>query len=342
LWAIIGHRGGRFGVTWVKKGVGAMGGSGGRQSTEEVRAQRLGIRLVDLPDLGRPWIVRDVADALGARPEWLRSAGRALGAARAEEERQRKARFDAVLARRCGFEYPPVTDAASDFAREFANANLLMLLRDALDASAADTYVIDSGFDVSTHARRADETNRERVKRGAALSGRDDESFAEYGLDRAAGTLGDLFDAPTGNTQATYVSGAGFAAERWADAWHDCWAFEGFAHAHVIADLVLRGDIETLEVIAGVQLSDVGVGGRRPFGGVADDVLSLACEALHAWTEIDCPVLDPDEVVEMDAPISALPWMLLEARQSWNRIELLAAAIAGLEISSVGEDLVDG
>jgi len=97
-----------------------MGGSRGRQLTEEVTAQRLGVTLVDPSDLGRPWTVRDVAGALGARSEWFRSARRALGAARAEEERQRKACFDAVLARRCVFEYPPGNAAASDFAREFA------------------------------------------------------------------------------------------------------------------------------------------------------------------------------------------------------------------------------
>jgi hypothetical protein len=310
--------------------------------TAAVAAQRLGIGVVDLPDLGRPWTVRDVADAQHGRPEWLRSARKALGAARAEGERQRKARFDAVLARRAGFEYPPVNATASDFAREFARANLLMFLHDALDAAAAEIYGVDSGFDVSTHAGLADETNRERVKRGAALSGRDDGSFAEYGLGRAAGTLGDLFDAPTGNTQATFVSGAGFAAERWSDAWYDYWALEGLAHAHVVAVLVLHGDIETLEVIAGVPLSDVTVAVRRPFDDIADDVLSLASEALHAWTEIDCPVLDPAEVVDMDAPISGLPGMLLGTRRSWNRTELLAAAIAGLDMSGVGEDLVGG
>jgi hypothetical protein len=48
-----------------------MGGSRGRQLTEEVTAQRLGIRGVDLPDLGQQWTVRNVADALVARPEWL-------------------------------------------------------------------------------------------------------------------------------------------------------------------------------------------------------------------------------------------------------------------------------
>ena len=322
---------------------GVVSGKGhGEQLTREGAAKRLGIGVADLPDLGYPWTGREVADAQRGRPEWLRCARRALGAARVEGERQRRARFDAVLARRSGFEYPPVTDAASDFAREFANANLLMLLRDALDASAADTYVIDSGFDVSTQAGRADETNRERVKRGASLSGRDTKVFADYGGYREPGTLGDLFDAPTGNTRATYVSGAGLDAETWDDAWYDRWALEGLAHGHVIADLVLRGDILTLEVIAGVPLSDVDAVARRPLGGVADDVLSLACEALHAWTEIDCPVLDPDEVVDMSLQISALPKMLLEARRSWNRTELLAAAIAGLETSTGGEDLVDG
>jgi hypothetical protein len=53
-------------------------------------------------------------------------------------------------------------------------------------------------------------------------------------------------------------------------------------------------------------------------------------------------VLDPDEVVDMSLQISALPKMLLEARRSWNRTELLAAAIAGLQTSTGGEDLVDG
>jgi hypothetical protein len=312
----------------------------GKQLTREGAAKRLGIGVVDLPDLGRPWTGRDVADEQRSRPGWSRSARKALGAACAEQERQ--ARFDAVLARRSGFGYPPVDGDATAFARECAKANLLKLLHDALDASAADAYVIDSGFDVSTHAGLADETNRERVKRGASLSGRDDDSSAEYGLDRAAGTLGDLFDAPTGNTEATFVAGAGFAAERWADGWHDYWALDGLADAHVIADVVLRGDIETLEVIAGVPLSDVAVAVRRPFNGIADDVLSLACEALHAWTGIDCPVLDPDEVVDMDAPISALPGILPATRRSCDRTELLAAAIAGLDIPSVGEDLVDG
>ena len=317
-----------------------MSGNGG-QFTREGAAKRLGIGVVDLPDLGRSWTGRDVADVQGVRPEWLRCARKALGAVRAAQERQRKARFDAVLARRSGFEYPPVTAAASDFARDFAKANLLTFLHDALGASAAETYVVDVGFDASTHARRTDETNRERVRGGISLSGRDGKAFADYGGYREPGTLGDLFDAPTGDTRATYVSGAGLDAETWADAWYDRWSLEDLAHAYGIAGLVLRGDIEILEVIAGVPLSDVETSGRR-FDGVADDVLALACEALHAWTEIDCPVLDPEKIVDMDVPISALPRMLLQARRSWNRTELLAAAIAGLETPTGCEDPADG
>jgi hypothetical protein len=313
----------------------------GKQLTREVAAKRLGIGVADLPDLDRPWTGRDVAETQRSRPEWLRCTRKALGATQAEQERQRKARSDAVLARRSGFGYPPVTAAASDFARDFAKANLLTFLHDALDAWAADTYVIDSGFDVSTDAQRAEETNRERVKRAVSLSGRDAKAFAEYGGYREPGTLGDLFDSPTSNTRATYVSGAGLDAETWDDAWHDRWALEGLAHAYVIAALVLRGDIQTLEVIAGVPLRDVEASGGH-FVGVAEDIMSLACGALHAWTEIDCPVLDPDEVVDMDAPISELTRMLLQARRSWNRTELLAAAIAGLETSNDGQDPVDG
>jgi hypothetical protein len=167
-------------------------------------------------------------------------------------------------------------------------------------------------------------------------------ALVDYGGYREPGTLGDLLDAPTANTRATYVSGAGLDAETWDDAWYDRWALQDLAHAHVIADLVLRGAIQTLEVIAGVRFSDVEVEVRRPFDGIDDDVLSLAREALHAWTEIDCPVLDPDKIVDMDAPICALPRMLLQARRSWNRTELLAAAIAGLDIADGGKDLVDG
>ncbi len=194
------------------------------------------------------------------------------------------------------------------------------------------------GFDVSTYARTVEETNRERVKRGVSLSGRDTAVFADYGGYREPGTLGDLLDAPTGNTRATHVCGAGLAAESLDDAWYDRWALEGLAHAHVIAGLVLCGDIATLETIAGVPLPDVALDVRQPFGGVAADVLSLAREALHAWTEIDCPVLDPGDVVDMDTPTSALPRMLLAARRRWDQTELLAAAIAGLDVELV----VDG
>jgi hypothetical protein len=135
------------------------------------------------------------------------------------------------------------------------------------------------------------------------------------------------------------VSGAGLDAETFDDAWYDRWALEGLAHAHMIADLVMRGDVATLETIAGVPLSDVDLDEiRQPFDCVGDDVLALACQAPYEWTEIDCPVLDPDSLVDMDAPISALPRMLLAARRRWHQTELLAAAIAGLDV----EDGVGG
>ncbi|WP_179295717.1 hypothetical protein [Mycobacterium avium] len=312
-----------------------MGSKGaGKQLGPEIAAQRLCIGLTDLPDLGRPWTGRDVADAQRSRPEWLKCAR----TARAEEDRLHKARRDAVRARRIGFEYPAITVAATDFARDFARANLLAFLRDVLDVAAADTYVVDCGFDVSTHARQVDETNRERAKRGVSLSGRDKQWCRDHGLDREPGTLGDLLDAPTGNTRATYVSGAGLAAETFDDAWYDRWALEGLGHAHVIADLVMRGDVATLETIAGVPLPDVDFDEiRQPFDGVARDVLALACQALHEWTEIDCPVLDPDALVDMDAPISALSGMLLAARRPWGQTELLAAAIAGLDVEAAAD-----
>ena len=118
-----------------------MGGKGNsKQLTREVAAKRLCIEVTDLPDLGKPWTGRDVTDVQRSRPEWLRCARKALGAARAEEERQRKARVDVVLARRTGFEYPSVTAVAADFARDFAKTNLLAFLHDAVDTLAADTY----------------------------------------------------------------------------------------------------------------------------------------------------------------------------------------------------------
>lgn len=310
---------------------------GGKQLAPEVAARRLCIAVGDLPDIGHAWTAHEVVEAQRDRPDWLRCARKAWGAARAEEQRQRKARMDAVRLRQAGFEYPAVDAVATDFAHSFARVNLLEFLYSALDASSAQTYVVDSGFDVSTHAQTAEETNRERVKRGVSLSGRDTSVFAEHGGYREPGTLGDLLDAPTGNTRATHVSGAGLAAETFDDAWHDRWALEGLAHAHVIAALVLSGDVSTLETIAGVPLSDVAADVREPFGGVAADILSLAREALHAWTEIDCPVLDPDDLVDMDAPTSALPGMLLRARRRWDRTELLAAVIAGLDTGQLAD-----
>jgi hypothetical protein len=299
----------------------------------EIVAQRLRIGVADLSDIGRPWTSGDVEQAQRCRPDWLRCARKAWGAARAEEERQRKARADAVRLRQARFEYPQVGSAATEFAHDFARLNLLEFLYSALDASSAETYVVDCGFDVSTYAKRVEESNRERARRGVSLSGRDEQRARDHGFYREPGTLGDLLDAPTGNTRATHVSGAGLNAERFDDAWSDRWALEGLGHAYVIADLVLRGEVVTLENIAGVALSDADPSDiRAPFDGIADDVLALACQGLSEWTEIDCPVLDPDSLVDMDAPVSALPAMLLAARRSWGQVELLAVAIAGLDV----------
>jgi len=55
----------------------------GRQLTPEVAAKRLCIGVADLPELGRPWTARDVAEMQRGRPEWLGCAR----ATRAEEER---------------------------------------------------------------------------------------------------------------------------------------------------------------------------------------------------------------------------------------------------------------
>ncbi len=295
----------------------------GKPLTREAAAKRLSIAVSDLPD--RLWTARDVADEQQARPDWLKDARHRWVAAKTEQDRQRQARLAAVEARRAGFTCPVVSGEAAEFALEFTRANLLNHLRRVLDTVAADTCVVDWGYDVSTRASRAGETNRERTKRGVALSGREDRAFAEHGMYREPGTLGDLFDAPTGNTRATYVPGAGLDA----DAWHDRWSVEGLGLAYVVADLALSGDIATLEVIAGAPLADVAV---KPlsFNGITVDVLSLAREALHSWTERECPVLDPEEIADMTAPVSALPWLLLGTRHDWNRTEQLAAVLAGV------------
>lgn len=63
-----------------------------------------------------------------------------MGASRAEEERQRKARADAVRLRQGRFEYPQVGSVATGFAHDFARLNLLEFLYSELDASSAETY----------------------------------------------------------------------------------------------------------------------------------------------------------------------------------------------------------
>lgn len=311
--------------------MGSQGG--GKWLAPEIAAQRLCIGVADLPDIGRPWANGDVDQAQRCRPDWLRRARKAWAAARVDEQRQRKARTDAVRLRQRTFEYPQIDSAATEFAHDFARLNLLGFLYSALDASSAETYVVDCGFDVSTYAKRVEESNRERARRDVSLSGRDLQWARDHGFYREPGTLGDLLDAPTGNTRATFVSGAGLDAETFDDAWYDRWALESLGHAYVIADLVLRGEVVMLENIAGVALSDADPSDiRELFDGVAVDVLALACQALSEWTEIDCPMLDPESLVDMDAPVSALPAMLLAVRRSWGQTELLAVAIAGLDV----------
>ncbi|WP_287035330.1 hypothetical protein [Mycobacterium sp.] len=313
----------------------------GKRLTPEGAAKRLCIGVADLPGIGRPWTSSDVAEAQRGRPDWLSRARKSFGAAQAEQARQQQAYVDAVRLRQSTFEYPALSVAATNFAHAFARANLLEFLHSALDVAAADTYVVDCGFDVSMHAQSGEETNRERAQRGISLSGRDSTAFADFGGYRAPGTLGDLLDAPTGNTRAAYVSGAGLDAESFDDAWHDQWPLQGLAHAYMVAGLAFAGDIETMETIAGVPLADAPADMREPFGGIAADVLSLAREALHQWTEIDCPVLDPGDIADMAAPISLLPRMLLSARKPWDQTERLAALIAGLGGVTV-ERLADG
>jgi hypothetical protein len=232
----------------------------------------------------------------------------------------RQARIDAVLARRSGFVAPVTTDAALRFAADYARANLLTYLYDALDAQAADVEVVDYGYDVSSRGHRVPETNRERARRGVALSD----------SDRVAGTLGDLFDAPTGDTRPTYVSGSGLAAETWEGMWSDQWLLDGLEHAHTLAEAVLAGDVGTLEIIAGVPLADAITDRALAFGDVPNQVLSLASDAFRERLEDHEPAFDPEQTVDMTAPLSALPDMLQAARHDWTATERLALVIAGL------------
>jgi hypothetical protein len=138
--------------------------------TRQAAAQRLGIGVVDLADVGRPWTARDVVDVPHGRPEWLRSGRKALGVAGVEGERQRKARLDAVLVRRSGCEYPAVSGDATAFARAFAKANLLAFRHDAPDASGAaeselvgDLLAIVTGWAGRLYGRRSAKSKRLRA-----------------------------------------------------------------------------------------------------------------------------------------------------------------------------------
>ena len=303
-----------------------------RPLTSEAAAQRLRIAVGDVPDLGHRWTEGDVAETKRSRPDWLAAARQAYSAARAQVEQDRRDRLAAFEARRADFTCPTVSAKDSEFAAEFAAAILLANLYDAFDASAADIEVQDYGYDISTRAHTVTETNRERASRGISLSGLDEEWCREYGTYRQPGTLGDLFDAPTGNTIATYVPGAGLAAESWSGAWLDEWgSVERLALASVVAGLVLADATDVLEMIAGRMLADVDRAPRLTFENIPSDLLSLASEALYEWSESVGTVLDPDDIVDMDAPLAALPAMVQATRHDWTRTERLALSIAGLD-----------
>jgi hypothetical protein len=136
--------------------------------------------------------------------------------------------------------------------------------------------------------------------------------------------------------------GAGFATETWADARHDEWTSENLDLAYVVAGLALSGEVATLEVIAEIPLGDTEPMKPASFDGIAADVLSLARQALRSWTDIECPVLGPEEVLDMTMPVSGLPTLLLGTRHDWNRTEQLAAVIVGVADDSVGITAGDG
>jgi hypothetical protein len=213
---------------------------------------------------------------------------------RREAVAARQARIDAVLARRSGFVPPEPSEAALRFAADYARTNLLTYLYEALDAPA-----VEPG-----------ETNRERARRGVSLSGNG----------RVPGTLGDLFHAPTCPTRVM----------TWEGMWPDQCLLDGLEHAHTLAGLVIAGDVHVVEIIAGLPLADAWSDHSLSFGGVPNDVLSLAVDAFRERLEQHDPVFDPERTVDMTAPLSQLPRMLQAARHEWTDVERLALVIAGL------------
>ncbi|MEU4623315.1 hypothetical protein AB0G04_25505 [Actinoplanes sp. NPDC023801] len=238
-------------------------------------------------------------------------------AGRTQRKAARQERIEAVLARRSGFVPPVASGAALRFADDYARTNLLTYLYDALDAPAAGARV--AGYEVAGHGRRAGETNRERARRGVSLS-------AGSCL---PGTLGDLFGAPTGDTRPD-VPGAEPTALTWAGMWSDQCLLGGLQHAHTLAELVIAGDIGTVETIAGLPRADAYADHSLSFGAIPNDVLSLAVDAFRERLEDHEEIFDPERTVDMTAPLSALPEMLLAARHDWTTTELLALVIAGL------------
>jgi hypothetical protein len=262
--------------------------------------------------------------------EYCSVMSRRNDAARQRKTAARQERIDAVLARRRGFVPPEPTAEALRFAADYARTNLLTYLYDALDAPAADVEVVDYGYDVSSRGHRVGETNRDRARRGVSLSGKDQEQCRAYGNYRAPGTLGDLFDAPTGDTRPTCVSGSGLAAETWEGMWSDQCLLGGLEHAYTLAELVIAGDIRTVENIAGLPLTDAYADRSLSFGDIPNDVLSLAVDAFRERLEDHEEIFDPEQAVDLTARLPDLPDLLLAARHDWTSTELLALVIAGL------------
>jgi hypothetical protein len=222
------------------------------------------------------------------------SRWKGAGHSRREVVAARQERIDAVVARRSGFVAPEPSEAALRFAADYARTNLLTYLYDALDAPAVG----------------AGQTNRERARFGFSLSGNG----------RAPGTLGDLFHAPTCDTRVM----------TWEGMWPDQCLLDGLEHAHTLAELVIAGDVHTVEIIAGLPLADAWPDQALSFGDLPNEVLSLAVDAFRERLEQHDPAFDPEQAVDMTAPLSELPRMLMTARHEWTDTELLALVIAGL------------
>jgi hypothetical protein len=275
----------------------------------------------------------------GNKPKRTPEELAALKAIKAE----RNARFAVIESRCADFTYPEIPAEALEFTRAFTRWHLLDFLNDALDAPAADEYLVDSGYDCSMYAQRANETNRERAARGGvSLSGLDHPYIPLNGqeipnpLYHERATIGDLLHAPDGNTYPTYISGMGFATETWEHQWYEAggYACESLDIPWVLAQLVLNNNVTMLENIARTPLGDAPINSHPAplkFDGIADDVLLLAQEARQHWgDEADITFFDMEKEIDLKLPVTELPRLLMSAQRSWNRHEQLTLALGFL------------